>query len=396
LILIEFGDHCNCQVSALQALSRSDQSWYDYSELKYCKPKSGRELNYPTAISQIAAISAKSSKFIIAAAVISVSVLAFGVSGAPARADDPCHDAASSACLDAIKANPVPAVTPLTVDPTEVGAYSFYRLMPAAPIYDAPNGSVIGKVGDGFNFVGLYGTQAGYAKLRDGTWVPQSSLKPTTASQFSGVSLDQPLPFPMAWVIQSSIPMPVPGGSNNKKTPAILRYTRVYLYETVRVGQWDWYLVGPGQWLEQRKLARFMPVSRPDGVGTTDKWVSVNLYEQVLTAYEGDKPVLTTLISSGLPNWNTNVGTFKVWHRATLTPMSGAMGQPEEYSLPAVPWVQYFDNEISFHGTYWHDGFGFKHSHGCVNMSITDAHWLYNWAGDSTPLTVTVISGKTS
>jgi hypothetical protein len=39
----------------------------------------------------------------------------------------------------------------------------------------------------------------------------------------------------------------------------------------------------------------------------------------------------------------------------------------------------YFDEDIALHGTYWHDGFGYRHSHGCVNLSITDAHWLYNW-----------------
>ena len=346
-------------------------------------------------ISRAIAINTNSARSLIAAAIITVSSLAFGIPESLAQADGPCHISTSDACLAAIKANPTPVVASLTVDPVEVGSYSFYRLMPNGPIYDSPNGNIVGNVGEGFNFVGIYGTQSGYARLRNGTWVPQSALKPTTASSYTGVSLDTSLPYPMAWVIQSSIPMPVAGGQNNKKTPAILRYTRVYLYETVHVGQWDWYLVGPGQWLEQRKLARYMPISRPDSVAATDKWVSVNLYEQVLTAYEGDKPVFTTLISSGLPHWRTNVGTFKVWHRASLTPMSGAMGQPDEYSLPAVPWVMYFDNEISLHGTYWHDGFGFKHSHGCVNMSITDAHWLYNWAGDTDPLTVTVIIGKT-
>jgi lipoprotein-anchoring transpeptidase ErfK/SrfK len=39
----------------------------------------------------------------------------------------------------------------------------------------------------------------------------------------------------------------------------------------------------------------------------------------------------------------------------------------------------YFDDEIGLHGTYWHDGFGYRHSHGCVNLTITDAHWLYEW-----------------
>jgi len=45
----------------------------------------------------------------------------------------------------------------------------------------------------------------------------------------------------------------------------------------------------------------------------------------------------------------------------------------------------YFDNDISLHGTYWHDGFGYRHSHGCVNLSISDAHYLFNWTTDVEP-----------
>ena len=51
------------------------------------------------------------------------------------------------------------------------------------------------------------------------------------------------------------------------------------------------------------------------------------------------------------------------------------------YYLPDVEWVQYFDGEIGFHGTYWHDNFGQPMSRGCVNMTNADAQWLFEWAG---------------
>ncbi len=308
-----------------------------------------------------------------------------------AHAGTPCDDPNSGACLAEIQAHPAPDAEPIAVNRREVGAYSFFRVMPDTDLYDAPNGNIVGRMDNGFSFVIVYEQREGFARLRSGQWVARTSLKQSYASSFSGLALTHPLAYPMAWVIQASIPSSSPGASNDSKTPAISRYTRLYIYATVHVGSWDWYLVGPGQWLEQRKVARVLPVSRPEG--STDKWVSVNLFEQVLTAYEGDRLVFATLISSGLPNFQTNVGTFKVWHRADATPMSGAMGSPAAYSLPAVPYVMFFDDEISLHGTYWHDGFGFKHSHGCVNMSITDAHWIYDWSGAG-DLTVNVISGR--
>jgi len=48
----------------------------------------------------------------------------------------------------------------------------------------------------------------------------------------------------------------------------------------------------------------------------------------------------------------------------------------------------YFNRDMALHGAYWHDGFGYRRSHGCVNMTITDAHWLYNWASDEMDFTV--------
>jgi lipoprotein-anchoring transpeptidase ErfK/SrfK len=48
----------------------------------------------------------------------------------------------------------------------------------------------------------------------------------------------------------------------------------------------------------------------------------------------------------------------------------------------------YFDGSIGLHGTFWHNGFGYRHSRGCVNLSISDAKWLYNFADVGTPVYV--------
>jgi lipoprotein-anchoring transpeptidase ErfK/SrfK len=98
-----------------------------------------------------------------------------------------------------------------------------------------------------------------------------------------------------------------------------------------------------------------------------------------LTAYEDDKLIFTTLISSGLRGYLTRMGLFHIWIRLVTDDMNGGMGGPDAYAIPYVPFVMYFDGSISLHGAFWHDGFGFPHSHGCVNMSLTDAHWMFDW-----------------
>jgi lipoprotein-anchoring transpeptidase ErfK/SrfK len=68
--------------------------------------------------------------------------------------------------------------------------------------------------------------------------------------------------------------------------------------------------------------------------------------------------------------------------------MSGAEGKVDYYLVEDVPHTMFFDipNEIALHGAYWHDRFGYKHSHGCVNMPPLDAEWVFNWSADTAPI----------
>ena len=115
---------------------------------------------------------------------------------------------------------------------------------------------------------------------------------------------------------------------------------------------------------------------------TTEKWIDVDLSEQRVVAYEGTRPRRAFTVSTGLPGTPTRVGEFRIWVKTRIQDMDG--GSIEDgtyYFLPDVEWVQYFDGEIGFHGTYWHDNFGQPMSRGCVNMANADARWLLEWAG---------------
>ncbi len=59
--------------------------------------------------------------------------------------------------------------------------------------------------------------------------------------------------------------------------------------------------------------------------------------------------------------------------------MSGREGYADYYFLEDVPWTMYFNRDFALHGAYWHDRFGIQHSHGCVNLSLADAKWLFEW-----------------
>lgn len=279
-----------------------------------------------------------------------------------------------------VNAYPTPVVTQLSVDEGLVYDRRYQRLMQAVDVYDAPNGNIIRSIDAGFNFVTTQGAEGDWTMINNGEWVPSAVLGNTLPSTYSGVLLGaEPLPYPMGWVLLNVVPSREPGAEPVDGDLAFLRYQRVNLYTFVELDGWRWYQVGVNQWIHQTKIAKYLPVQRPAEVNT-QKWISVDLYEQVLIAYDGETPVFTTLVSSGLAEWPTREGLFNVYVRYPRTIMSGANGQPDFYFLEEVPWTMYFDGDIGLHGTYWHDGFGYRHSHGCVNMSIMDSNWLYQWA----------------
>ena len=111
-----------------------------------------------------------------------------------------------------------------------------------------------------------------------------------------------------------------------------------------------------------------------------EKWIEVNLSEQKLYAWVGDQMVNEFLVSSGISIYPTITGVFRMWMRTPTQTMSGGdLASGTYYNLPNVQWVQYFYGEYAFHGTYWHNNFGTPMSHGCVNLTIEDAEWLFNW-----------------
>jgi len=143
------------------------------------------------------------------------------------------------------------------------------------------------------------------------------------------------------------------------------------------------------------KREHLRPISEVEYIPThihippQEKRIEVSLLKQQLTAYEYGQPVRQVPISSGLgfnevPRGTaTPTGVFYVTSKYPSKHMGSTVstGAPGGYSLPGVPWTTFFIYEtgVAFHGTYWHNNFGHKMSHGCVNMRNEDAKWLYRW-----------------
>ena len=135
--------------------------------------------------------------------------------------------------------------------------------------------------------------------------------------------------------------------------------------------------------------AELRPIS-PE-VPSEEKRVEVDLASQSLMAYEGEKIVFMSRISSGvrLPEggFATPKGYYRTYRKRPCRHMANpANAYGSGFDLPGVPWVSYFTSDgVAFHGAYWHNDFGVPHSHGCINMTPLTAKWLYRWTPPAVP-----------
>jgi hypothetical protein len=259
-------------------------------------------------------------------------------------------------------------------------------------IYPEPSLGVapLYNVGDGF----LYVTIQGQIEANGHTWyvvnpdqyVLADDIRLVDTPEFHGVEVTVQPERPFGWIVQEVRPSNEPDGEPNPDYAKLERFTFFQVFDAVKGEEdWIWYQIGGDRWIRQTQVSLVDVTAPPEDIAAGEFWVEVDLYEQSFAAYEGSRMVYAGLVSSGLNRWPTYEGIYQVFSRHLQTRMSGAEGQVDYYYVEDVPYTMYFDetNEIALHGAYWHDRYGYKHSHGCVNMPPRDAEWIYYWSADA-------------
>ncbi len=136
----------------------------------------------------------------------------------------------------------------------------------------------------------------------------------------------------------------------------------------------------------------------PD-VRNADKKILVRLEEQLLIAYEYDQPIFASPVSTGgvyrVGTYTTPKGAFVTSYKRPSRHMAAGDITASGFDLAGVPWVQYItESGISLHGTFWHNDFGRPRSHGCINLSMPSAKWLYRWTSPQVPINKKFSFGK--
>ncbi len=218
-----------------------------------------------------------------------------------------------------------------------------------------------------------------YVQVETGEWVRAS---PTNYSPFQGLQFIETPANNFGWILDQNSPRREPGYQADVVAETLTREQLVQVYDQVEMDNTVWYMIGLGKWVEQRYIGIVDVMDAPpDGV-TNGRWIEVNLEQQTLAVYDNNQLIFATLIATGVDPYFTQPGLFQIYEKKELETMTGsfAAGKTDYYYLENVPWTMYFDQSRALHGAYWRALFGYTQSHGCVNLSVADSHWLYNWA----------------
>ena len=216
-----------------------------------------------------------------------------------------------------------------------------------------------------------------FVRTRRHLWVERDSVHFVKGSPFKGERLRRGQPLDIAWV--SVRPSKVHERPQGRVIKRLDRHTVVHVEST----RGAWAKLRGGGWMQRAALARPKRVTPPEGVGPTDRWIDIDIEQQVLVAYEGPTPLFATLVSTGrnTKQSKTPLGTFQIWVKLDYSDMDDLerTDVDKNYAIQDVPWVQFFKGSYGFHAAFWHNDFGRRRSHGCINLSPADARHLFTF-----------------
>ncbi len=218
-----------------------------------------------------------------------------------------------------------------------------------------------------------------------GGFVDASHAWRKKGQDFVGAEVPETSDFPFGFVMEEEAAASILDDSGKLKWKRKLEFREfVDITEEKELDGKTWLVTTDGLYLRPKDVRVAERAERPKDVAAWEGWIDVSLQQQILVAYEGDRPVYVTLVSTGKKgtdeeSFETPKGTYRIGTKHISSSMDGTTASDGNYSIQDVPWAMFFEGSYALHGAFWHSRFGYKRSHGCVNLGPTDARWLFYW-----------------
>jgi len=219
-----------------------------------------------------------------------------------------------------------------------------------------------------------------YWRTRHGL-VAMADIRKLDSSGFGGMDIDDGLAAPRVWARfrgnDGTIALRTAPRHDAPIQDRLKARRTARLVETSPDGAWV--KLDRGGWARRDEVRIAKAATAPDGITADERWLDIDVDEQVLVAYVGTRAVYATLVSTGRRTHDTPTGVFRIERKVAERTMSSRPDDDDPYAVDRVPWTAYFIGSYALHTAYWHGSFGERKSHGCVNLSPKDARRLYGW-----------------
>lgn len=236
-----------------------------------------------------------------------------------------------------------------------------------------------------------------FGRTNRGQWVPMRDFGGARSFPFDGAELDGAPNgvIPVAWVVSARAAVFARNGQSFAPTGRSKEQFDEVAWLESSTGYGSGYArIGENEWLRTADLRHptiAPPPAEPE-IANGARWIDIELSTQTLIAYEGDKPVFATIVSTGKGKtkghpFETPKGVHRIWVKLLTTTMDNLENEAANryWRIEDVPYVQFFSKGVGLHAAFWHRSFGHVRSHGCVNLAPLDAQRLFSWTGPRVP-----------
>ncbi len=231
--------------------------------------------------------------------------------------------------------------------------------------------------------------------------VPAEGLQIFEPSSFAGRDLEaSPVPSDrtLAWVTNWKAELRAKPDPESERVSDLEYHGEIYLLGEPERGEDGelWYRVPARRegeaiqperegWVLAEHVNRWRPIEPTGDIYSGQLLLDIDLVEQTLTVWREDRPVFATLIASGKPGDSTPLGLYRVTSKRAYGKMASLPDEADPYWVDQVPWTMYFDGRYALHAAFWHNRFGHRTSHGCVNLSPRDAKRIFELTTPTLP-----------
>ncbi len=308
-------------------------------------------------------------------------------------------------CSDAVEFSSALSLPPDT--PSMFSYRYFFAGADGATAFESPQaaeeGAPLKEYEHGFGIAGIEERRLGrnvYVKTAAGLFIDRAALVPSRISEFHGEDLRKdthvsltngitgPAHLTIAWAKKGTRAFDDAKIAFNRREPlTVTSRDSLKKIDVLRATRKD----GTAVVVREKDVVWPTLEAPPAELKKGERWIAIDRSTQTLVAYEFETPVFATLVSTGRgaegTETSTPKGSFRIWVKLATSNMDNLEDEnlSEHYSLEDVPFVQFFSKGVALHGAFWHDDFGVARSHGCVNLTLADAEWLFKFTGPHLP-----------